>query len=428
MSVVFKRTVTAENILKTEIYDNKFKTYAVKIRLTVPFVLERNPLYSIAFEMLSTTNRKYPEREDLSRALTDLYSASISYNAVRTGGNYSYSLTLNCLCDEYTIGREVISDKAADILLDCLLDPVLDNGVFPSKNFELCRKDILDDIESVINNKRQYSLMLARKYIYEGESSAYSPYDYKPFVEAATPESVTDAYYELLDSAVIGVDFIGGSCSESLKERVISKLASIGRNPAKLNANISPSPLKNEVLNKEESIRASQCQLVLAYKTEDYNEYASKLYMAMLGASTTSKLFTNVREKLSLCYYCDSILNDLKHTFLISSGLEYENLDKAIEAIKAQITAMRNGDFTDEELYNAKAYLSEAYLSNYDSKFDMCSWYFVQYLKGTNDSPEDKSRKVFALTREDIIKEAKAYKLDTVFVCRPERGGDDDEA
>ena len=165
MSVVFKRTVTAENILKTEIYDNKFKTYAVKIRLTVPFVLERNPLYSIAFEMLSTTNRKYPEREDLSRALTDLYSASISYNAVRTGGNYSYSLTLNCLCDEYTIGGEVISDKAADILLDCLLDPVLDNGVFPSKNFELCRKDILDDIESVINNKRQYSLMLARKYL-----------------------------------------------------------------------------------------------------------------------------------------------------------------------------------------------------------------------------------------------------------------------
>lgn len=428
MSVDQKRREISKGLSLTEIFDSKFKTYAVRIRMTVPFDIRSNPLYALAFEIISTTNRSYPEREDFSKALTDLYSAGISASSGRIGENYSLLLTLNCLCDDYTIGGEVISDKAADMLLDCILDPVLENGAFQAKNFELCRQDMLDDIEAVINNKRQYASTVARKYIFEGENSAFTPFDSKPFLEAATPNDVTEAFFKLLKTAVVDVIITGGPCRQEVKDRIITRLSSVKREPCELNAYISPSPIKNEVCKREEAIRASQCQLIMAYKTAEYNEYASKLFIAMLGSSPTSKLFENVRENLSLCYYCDAILNDFKGTFVISSGLDVANHDKAQNAIAEQVKALQNGDFSDEEIENAKIFLAEAYLSNYDSKYDLSSWYLYQFIKGTNDSPEEKGRRIKLLSREDIIREAKNYKLDTVLVCKPEAGGDTDEA
>ena len=162
----------------------------------------------------------------------------------------------------------------------------------------------------------------------------------------------------------------------------------------------------------------------MAYKPENYNEYSSKLFATMLGSYPMSKLFMNVREKLSLCYYCDAVISDVKATVIISSGLDIGNLDKARVEINKQIEALANGDFTDEELNAAKLHLADAYLSNYDSKMDIETWYFYQFIRGSSDSPEDKGGKIMALTRQDVMDAARSYKLDTVFVMKPGNGGE----
>lgn len=427
MSLTYERRECGNGMSLTEIYDKKFKTFSISIKMLVPRNAEKEALYSLALGIISSSNRNYPEREQLARALTGLYSSSLDIGHGRLGEVYYFSLFTSCLCDEYTIGKERISDKVADLLLDCLLDPYLENDAFSEKLFELCRADQLDDIESGINNKRIYAKALAERKIYEGESQSINPYDYKEPILAATPRSVTEAYRELLRTAYFDIAIYGGRCDDSIKQRVIERLSSIEREPVYPGSFIAPSPIKSEPARVEHRAEANQCQLIMAYKSPDPEEYAVKLFMCMLGGSPVSKLFANVREKLSLCYYCTSGIQDLKNTIIISSGLAEENLELAEKAIEDQLEALRNGDFTDDEINAAKFALRDSYLSNYDSKGSVYSWYFFQYMKGTNDSPEEKAEKIMALTREDIIAEAKKFKLDTVFTLKAENGGDVNE-
>ena len=412
----------------TKIYDSKFKSFGIVIKLIVPNDKTKVPLYTLALDILATSSRKYPEMEQLSKELSNLYSASIGSGASKISEYFSLSLTLNCICDEYTIDNEQVSEKATELFLDCLLDPNLENGVFANKYFRLCRDDLIDDTDAIINNKRRYAGILANKRIYKGENYSLSAFDYRDVLKNASPEQVTEAYYELLKKAYIDIFVTGGNNDDKITDIIISRLSELERAPFGEPEYDSFSPLKTEVCRDSETIEANQSQLIMAYKTDNYNEYASKLFNSMLGALPTSKLFMNVREKMSLCYYCDAMLSEFKGTLIINSGLDSNNISLAQEAITEQLEAIQNGDFTDEEMDNAKLYLSEAYLSNYDSKYDICTWYSFQFSHGTFDTPEEKGRKIKAVTRKMLIEEAKHYKLDTVFVLKGENGGNDDEA
>ena len=427
MSVTLTRRECGKGITLTKIFDNKFKTFWLSVRMAVPYDDEYSAIYPIVLDILATSNRRYPEKEQFSKVLTELYSASVSTASSVAGKYQMLSISLNCLCDEFTIGKENISQKAVQLLIDCLTDPILENGMLSQKYMKLCQSDILDDIDAVINNKRRYALMLAKKRMFNGEISAVSPFDQRDKVASADTRTVTDAYYNLLKSAHIDITVTGGKCDDSVTDMLISSLSVLQRDPVSIDSYSYPSPIKQEVCRDEEYCEAKQCQLIMAYKSDDYDEYAAKLFISMLGATPMSKLFMNVREKMSLCYYCDALLLDLKNTIVVSSGLDEESLDLAEKAIGDQIRAMQEGDFTDEELEFSKIYLSEAYLSNYDSKYDIAVWYSYQFMHNTCDTPEEKGEKIRALSREDIIREAKKYRLDTVFVLKPQKGGNADE-
>lgn len=61
-----------------------------------------------------------------------------------------------------------------------------------------------------------------------------------------------------------------------------------------------------------------------------------------------------MREKRSLCYYANSMLEMHKGLLLVSSGIDETNYDDARDEILAQLDAMRRGEVTDEELTAAK--------------------------------------------------------------------------
>lgn len=428
MSVELTRRECGKGMTLTKIHDDKFKTFALSVRMTVPFDDEYSPVYPLVLDILATCTRRYPEKEQFSKVLTELYSASVSTSSSRAGNYLLLTITLNCLCDEYTIGKEKVSETAARLLIDCILDPFLEDGMLSQKYMKLCQNDMLDDIDAIINNKRRYASVLAKKRIFRGEITAISPYDHREAVASADIGTVTKAYHKLLRTAYFEIAVTGGSCDEKVGNLLVDSLGALEREPIVIDDYNAPSPIKDEVCRDGEECEANQSQLIIAYKSESYNEYAAKLFISMLGATPMSKLFMNVREKMSLCYYCDAVLIDLKNTFVITSGLDAKDIALAEMAIEDQVRAMQEGDFTDEEFENAKLFLSEAYLSNYDSKYDILMWFYYQFMHGSCDTPEEKGSKIKALTREDVIREAGGYKLDTVFVLRPREGGSADES
>ncbi|MGN0674283.1 MAG: M16 family metallopeptidase, partial [Oscillospiraceae bacterium] len=153
-----------------------------------------------------------------------------------------------------------------------------------------------------------------------------------------------------------------------------------------------------------------------AFKSDNAERRAAKLMNAIFGATPFSKLFLNVREKLSLCYYCSSGYNDKKGVLYVDSGVEHANTGKAEAEILNQLSAMCKGDFTDEEMENARKAVINSWKGVSDGARSIAEWYFNQSYSGTAYSPEEQIEKLMKVTREEIIEAAKALKLDTVYV------------
>ena len=136
---------------------------------------------------------------------------------------------------------------------------------------------------------------------------------------------------------------------------------------------------------------------------------------AILGGTPTSKLFVNVREKQSLCYYCASSVDNAKGIMLIDSGVETKNIEKTEDAVLEQIRLLKNGCITDEELSAAKLALKNAYISSLDSLAALQSFYINGILCNLPMAPLEAASIVENITKEQVTELAKQIQPDTVF-------------
>ena len=149
---------------------------------------------------------------------------------------------------------------------------------------------------------------------------------------------------------------------------------------------------------------------------------------AILGGTTTSKLFLNVREKKGLCYYCGASMDRTKGLLLIDSGVRPDNAEKAKEAIFEEVEAMRRGDFTDEDMRFALLSLQNTFRSVEESIFSVESYYRAQKIFGIRETPEDQCAALETVTREQIIAAANMLHLDTVYLLNGTGSGEEEEA
>ena len=139
----------------------------------------------------------------------------------------------------------------------------------------------------------------------------------------------------------------------------------------------------------------------------------------IFGGGPYSKLFANVREKMSLCYYCSASSVRGKGLITVDSGVEAENADKAQKEILAQLDAVKNGDFADFEYEASLKSLRDSLNSYNDSQVLLDTWYALKAGNKALYSPEEIGEKISAITREDIINAAKGVKLHTVYKLLP---------
>ena len=168
----------------------------------------------------------------------------------------------------------------------------------------------------------------------------------------------------------------------------------------------------------------SQCKLVMGFRVAIKNEkhlFSAKLMTALLGGTPTSKLFVNVRETLSLCYYCSANFNKNKGVIFIESGIEQENLTRAKEEILKQLDEIKKGNFSSEELNETKIYLSQSMGKIEDSLTSIDGWYISQALDKKTFSPEEYASLISSITKNEVIEAANNVKLDTVY-CLLKRG------
>lgn len=402
----------------SSVRDPKFRHNSISINLITPLEPDKAAATAILPCLLRKGSRHFPDYTLLEQQLCELYGASLGSDIMKHGGQHVVCCSISFVDDAYTLGGEVISDRCAELLSDMVLCPKIDDGVFDSDDFELERQNLIDTIEAEINDKRTYAINKCMEMLFEGSRLATPRYGTVEGARALTPADAARRYAEVMDTAQVEIIFVGCGDPSAAREKFRKSFSLPQRHPIEL----VPEPhvtCAGAVKEKRKEMAVAQSKLVLGMRAGSLatpaERYAAKLMTMLYGGTPNSRLFVNVREKLSLCYYCAARIGIPTAILMVDIGVEKENRDRAQEAILAQLDVLRNGAFEDSELAETKLAYANGVRSYKDSLGSLESWYLIQILDGGQSSPDEEVANVCAVTREQVCAAAQKVTLDSIY-------------
>ena len=221
----------------------------------------------------------------------------------------------------------------------------------------------------------------------------------------------------MLNTAYVRVQVIGEKLPNNLFELVGQHFSQVERKPfdqyKKVNT-LAPSNTVNRVTDKMD---VAQGKLVMGFSSETHGNgcYKRSVMSDIFGGGPYSRLFTNVREKMSLCYYCSASSVMTKGHLLVESGVEFQNMEKAEKEILNQLSAVKNGEFDDFTFEASIKSICGSLKSYNDSLAALDGWYASRIFGDKLISPNDAAKEISKITKLDVIETAKGIQLHTVY-------------
>lgn len=409
------RTELGNGIGFTTVIDGKFKTSSLSVYFITELNENTDALNTLGTGVLTMSSSRYKSYGELCEKLSSLYGAGLGSVARKKGDAQILGMKASWLGNRYAIDGEDIRGEMLELIRDCLFSPNAENGQFDQASFALVKKDLLDRISSELNNKRGYAVSQASKTAFRGEPAENTGYGSRESAIAADSAAAYKAYQELLRTAQVEIYYVTPEEDDSFAQMFRESFGNIEREPKKVSI-MNHSPLKAEPETKSEEFDVNQCKTVMVFKTDSDDIYALKMLSVIYGETPFSKLFLNVREKLSLCYYCTSRSLAAKGAFIVDSGVERDKIETAQNEILAQLEEIKQGNITDEEMESSLLALNNAVLQVGDTPSSYISWFFECFCDGRTLTPEEHYREFCNITKERIIEAAKSLRLDTVYL------------
>ncbi len=380
--------------------------------------------YAMIPYILVDSCAKYPDYSQLSMRFSELYGASMSDSTSIMGDVRVTSLAVTSIDDRFALEGESIERESCQLLLDCLLDPLMEEGAFSSETTRLMQGELIDAIDSVINDKRNYAAQKGAESAYRGEPWGLSVQGTREEAEQVTPQSVYSAYQTMLKQGRVEIFAVGYSdFSES--ERLLTEAFSKLTRGDICSLSCKPSVLKEKPLHVSESMQMQQAILRMYFKAPELRDrYAGALLSMILGGMTTSRFFTKIREEQSLCYYCSCFSNRFKRVITAYAGVDGQNLKHTEDAILAELRDICENGVSEEELSRAKLEIINDAKSVYDGVNAIASWYSAQLMDDEIITPEEYIERISAVTTERVQAASRFYSLDTVFSLMAEVSDD----
>jgi len=423
MSQVTRRELFPGVWLRT-VHTRKFKSAFLSLTLLAPLDRETAGANALLPAVLRRGTATHPDMEALSAALDELYGGAIEPAVRKKVETQCVGFVASFLDDAYTLQGESILDAAAGLLGEVLLKPYIQNGIFAPDYVEGEKANLLDRIRGQINDKRTYATHRLIQSMCGEEAYGVDKLGDEAQVEAITSDSLWQRYRELLSTAAIEVYYCGSAQPERVEEALKTALRdlpvcedrTVPDCDVRLSAGSEPQVI-------EEAMDVTQGKLAMGFRTggltcweEEYP--ALVLANAIFGGTAMSKLFMNVREKLSLCYYASSTLEKLKGLVLVSSGIEFDKYETARDEILAQLEAVRRGEIEDWEMEGARRILVGANLSTLDEQSRQEEFWLGQAVAGLEESPEEIAARFEQVTREQVAEAARKLELDTIYFLK----------
>ena len=399
------------HIIKTK----KFKTTMIKVIFWNEMKKEDLSLTNLLLDNLLFSSYDYKTQKEMTIKKEDLYSARMFNSTYIKGTHLISEYSLLCIDDKYTEKGNL--EEAIDFFFKCLTKPNEKDNQFDEKNFEICKKRLLTAQQREIENPafiahKEFRKMLNNEKIFSG-----SYLGTKEETEKITPKSLYQYYKKLFTENHIDI-FVAGDIEDSIEKKIDNYL--------KLNKKDIPYKdvrvtYKKDFSEKIYKSKFNQSLIKMGASLKDFSNdelhYTLPIYSMILGNSPSSKLFQNVREKLSYAYFISSNLHSNQGILEINAGISYKNYENTKKEVLTQINEMKKGNFTDKDIKNSKEYILSTIKEMTDSEHQMINYYF-NMLYFYSEDVETEKNKIKAITKEDIIKVANKINIDTIFLLK----------
>lgn len=427
MEIVRKKLLPGVSL--TALRTDKFKSSCLSLTMFAPM----NPATVTANALLPAVLRqgtqKHPDAQALSAALDELYGGTLEACVRQQGEIQCIGFIGSFLDDTFAPDDSSILERASALLGELLLSPKTENGSFCADYVSREGKNLADRIRAQINDKRQYSIKRLKELMCAGEPYALDKLGFAEEAVQITPEQLWGRYCALLSNAPISVYYCGSTCAERVEEAVRKALYALPERKIDHEEVLADTEAASkEVRYFEDSLDVTQGKLALGWRTGEITivskDYAALLVLnAIYGGTTTSKLFMNVRERLSLCYFASSMLDKQKGLMVVSSGIEFEQYQTALEEILAQFDACAAGEFSEQELEAGRRSVVSSLKSGLDSQGRLEDYWLGQNAAGMMCAPEELMEAVERVTAGQVVDVAKRMSLDAVYFLNRKEGG-----
>ena len=403
----------------------KFKTNLLAMFITLPLTRENVTLNTVIPAVLKRGTAILKTQEEISKKLENMYGATFDCGIEKIGDNHVIKFYLEALNDNF-IPKEANQNllrESVELLLDIILNPLVENDAFKSEYVSSEKENIKVLIESKIDNKDAYAFNRCIEEMYKGEPYGLYKYGYIEDLEKIDEKNLYKYYKNLIENSKIDI-FISGALNAEKTAEIVEEnenIKKLSEREAKCILSGEKILENKEIKTIEEKMDITQGKLVIGLDVDNIgpeDKFKVAIYNVILGESATSKLFQNVREKASLAYTARSNYIRQKSNIYIRCGIEIGNYEKAVKIIKEQLEDMKNGKFTEEDIKNAKKYMTSGIESIQDEQDSEITYYLGQELSQKLITFKEYEEKIEEVTMQDVKDVANNININTIYFLR----------
>lgn len=415
----------ADSVRLVSVATDSFKTGRIAVSMALPMD-EKMAANSLLIYLLKRSCKEYPDFSLLNGKLDELYGASLSAGVGKAGEAQVLTLSLTCIDDRFALNDESITEQCAELLASMIFSPNCKSGSFGAENLAAEKRLLIQRIEEELNDKRTYAFNKCIEYMCSNEVYGKDKYGTIEEIQSVKMADVYAAWKNMLSCAIFQITVVGGD-ADKVADIFAKRFSKIERNPVKPETVFI---LKGRHFNRyEESYPVNQGKLVIGFRAGMQNSrdniHAITVMNDIFGMGTYSKLFVNVREKLSLAYYCWSRLVASKGIVLVEGGIDTDKEKKVSAEILSQLSDLRNGKTDPEVLESSKRSLKEKY--TFTTPEGICSWYASQVLEEEIITPESMIHGVETVTMQQVCDAAKKLSIDTIYMLKAQEEAENED-
>lgn len=410
------------NIYK--ISNNKFKTVYFSYNFTLPVKKEDISYYSVLSSVLAKTNKVYKSQKEISEYLYSVYGASFDINIEKIGDLFNLEFRIEFVNDKFLDGDSNVLESALKFLYTMIYNPVFVDGNIDNTLVEREKQSILEKILTRKDDKLKYSVNRTEELLCGDEPFGTFLYGEEDVVKGITSGDLEKYYNKMINDALISV-IISGNLDgydnlENMTKEIFGKSANNVNKNSEFLTNVHDSINDNKCEEIKEKADTVQSVITYGLRVKDFNInefFILNVYNAVLGATPSSKLFQNFREKESLAYTVRSRYYRYKDFIIIYAGINSKNYEKAKEVLNKELKDMQLGNISDEEFKAAKESLVSDLLEVADSKVGLAKMFMSNLFFFEDDSIDinymiDQIKKV---TKDQVINIAKRVELNMIY-------------